>query len=263
MFLALLLGSLVGLSLGLTGGGGSIFAVPLLVYGLGLEFREAVAISLLVVGSIAAFGAVVHGVRREVLWGAGLMLGVGGIITAPLGARLGAQLGETVALGLFAVVMFCVGYPMLRGGGIGDRLEWGELRCPLGLMGRPRFSLLCASKLLVGGFVVGVLSGLFGVGGGFLIVPALTMVLPIAFETALASSLVSVSLIAVAGVLAHAEDLRSAIDVTIGFFILGGVLGMVTGIILKRRLDREKLRRAFGGVTLGAAVLVLFLSGWL
>ncbi|MFM1847155.1 MAG: hypothetical protein RL417_629 [Pseudomonadota bacterium] len=253
-------GLVVGLSLGLTGGGGSIFAVPLLVYGLGLDFHAAVAVSLMVVGAVAAFGATVHGIRREVLWGAGLMLGLGGLLSAPLGAALGRALSDRISLGLFALVMVGVGYPMVRGGGIGDRLHFDDLRCPLDPLGRPSFSPRCATKLLISGVVVGVLSGLFGVGGGFLIVPALLMVLPIKFETALTSSLVSITVISISGVVAHRSDLSGADPTTVLLFFTGGLVGMLTGIRLKSRLDRARLRRIFGGITLGAAFLVLALA---
>ncbi|MFY8216203.1 MAG: TSUP family transporter, partial [Chthoniobacterales bacterium] len=79
----LLFGAIVGLSLGLTGGGGSIFAVPLLVYGLSMDFRRAVALSLAVVGLTALYGAVVQARQGRVLWGAGIVLGIGGVLSAP------------------------------------------------------------------------------------------------------------------------------------------------------------------------------------
>lgn len=110
--LPVILGSIVGISLGLTGGGGSIFAVPLLVYALGLELRRAVALSLAIVGLTALFGALIQGRHGRVLWKAGGTLGAGGIVAAPLGARVGEWLPEPIALYLFAALMGVVGLLM-------------------------------------------------------------------------------------------------------------------------------------------------------
>ena len=100
---------IVGLSLGLTGGGGSIFAVPLLVYGLGLDFRSSVALSLAVVGLTSAYGAALQARQGHVLWGAGAVLGLGGVLAAPLGAWIGAQMPQRLSLLLFAALMVFIG----------------------------------------------------------------------------------------------------------------------------------------------------------
>ena len=111
--MALVYGVIVGLSLGLTGGGGSIFAVPLLLYGLGLDFRRAVAVSLAVVGLTALYGAVLQARRGHVLWGAGAVLGLGGVMAAPLGGWIGARLPAQLSLLLFAALMIFIGERML------------------------------------------------------------------------------------------------------------------------------------------------------
>ena len=177
MFLTLLYGGIVGLSLGFTGGGGSIFAVPLLVYGLGLDFRSAVALSLAVVGLTAAYGAAIQAREGNVLWRAGAVLGLGGILSAPLGARIGTQMPERLSLLLFAALMAFIGLQMLRrkdAGLDGVPLSW--MRCQREAGEKPRFSFSCAGKILGAGALSGLLSGIFGVGGGFLIVPALLIV---------------------------------------------------------------------------------------
>lgn len=264
--LALLFGGVMGLSLGLTGGGGSILAVPLLVYGLGLELRAAVAVSLAVVGITALFGAVIQARSRLVLWRAGIILGGGGIIAAPLGARLGAVLPDDLVLVLFAVLMVVVGLRMARcgaddatGDGAQKALEVpvGRLRCPRGEDGKPRPTPSCMAKLAGAGAVAGVLSGFFGVGGGFLLVPALVWVGSVRIEHALATSLVAIALISVSGFAANvgpAGELSVSLAVLFG---AGGAVGMIAGARLKRHLSPVVLSRVFAAVAVTAGVYVV------
>lgn len=260
MLLAFVFGSIVGVSLGLTGGGGSIFAVPLLVYGLGFAFRQAVGVSLGVVGGVAAFGALLHHRRGELLWGPGIMLGLGGITLAPFGAHVGAFVSDRIALTLFALLMCAVGYLTARGRREGSEIPLLWARCERNEEIRPRFSIRCASKLLIAGGIVGGLSGFFGVGGGFLLVPALLIVLALPFERALATSLVAITLISLSGFLAHSDALAE-IDVgTVGVFLGGALTGMVLGIKIKPRFSGVVLRRIFGVITFLAAFVVLTLN---
>lgn len=278
--LALLFGGAMGLSLGLTGGGGSILAVPLLVYGLGFELRAAVAVSLAVVGLTALFGAIIQARSRLVLWRAGALLGAGGIVAAPLGARLGAVLPDDLVLVLFAALMVVVGVRMARCGGAErtgdgtervagddrvDRVESvltavevpvGRLRCPRGEDGKPRPTPSCMVKLAAAGAVAGVLSGFFGVGGGFLLVPALMWVGSVRIEHALATSLVAIALISVSG---FAANVGAAGRLSLGVVVLfgaGGALGMVAGARLKRSLSPTVLSRVFAAVAVTAGLYV-------
>lgn len=257
MELTLLCGLVVGLSLGLTGGGGSIFAVPLLVYGLGLEFRRAVAVSLLVVGLTALYGAALQARRGHVLWGAGAVLGVGGILAAPFGAWVGSLLPVQASLLLFAALMVFIGVRMLlRREPVGDvPLSW--ISCERRADGRPRFSLHCAGKLFAAGAVTGTLSGIFGVGGGFLVVPALIAVTCVSIERALATSLVGIFLISVSGFAANAANLSSGDAGLAGLFLLGSAGGMTGGAWLKQWIPAAALQRIFGLSVLGAAAYVI------
>ena len=252
-----LYGAVVGLSLGLTGGGGSIFAVPLLVYGLGLDFRRAVAVSLAVVGLTALYGAVLQARRGHVLWGAGAVLGLGGIAAAPLGAWLGARLPAQVALLLFAALMVFIGVRMLlRKETAGDvPLSW--MSCERRPDGRPRFSLPCAGKLMAAGALTGMLSGIFGVGGGFLVVPALLVVTCVSIERALATSLVGIFLISASGFAANAGQLDPADWTLAGRFLVGSAVGMTAGAWLKTFIPARSLQRIFGLSVLGTAIYVV------
>ncbi len=255
--LALLLGSLVGLSLGLTGGGGSIFAVPLLVYGLHLGFREAVALSLAIVGSTALYGATIQARRKVVLWGAGGVLGLGGILTAPLGAALGHYLPDRLSLMLFAGLMIVVGAQMLRGR---NEMVIAAIACQRTSQGELHFSWQCAAKLFVTGMVTGVLSGVFGVGGGFLLVPALLLVTGISIDSAMATSLVAIALISASGFAANLKHLNPQSITIASLFFVGSMLGMTGGASVKRHLPAQTLRRLFGTVIIATAIALLALT---
>lgn len=248
--MALLFGSLVGLSLGLTGGGGSMLAVPLLLYGLGLSFRDAVMVSLAVVGLTAVYGSVVQ--RRKVDWMAGAVLGSGGICGAPAGAWLGAKLPETLSLLLFAGLMLIIGLRMWRGK---DDAFHPALRCHRHPDGRLHSGWSCAGKMAVAGVITGVLSGMFGVGGGFLVVPALLAVAALPIERALATSLVGISLVSASAFLANFLMTPSLPCEPAAWFLGGAALGMTAGVRIKDFLPALALRRIF-------AAMIVFVALW-
>jgi hypothetical protein len=252
--LAIILGSLVGLSLGLTGGGGSIFAVPLLVYGLHLEFRSAVALSLVIVGATALYGAMIQARRGVVLWGAGAILGCGGILTAPLGSFIGARLPENLSILMFAVLMAVVGTRMLVSN---NTMRISPLACPKDPHGTITFTWPCAVKLLITGALTGVLSGIFGIGGGFLIVPALLMVGGISIESAMGTSLVSIALISLSGFASNLSALTSDSMPAASAFFGGACIGMTAGTKLKSRLPARTLRRMFGFMIVSTALALV------
>lgn len=252
--LLFLSGAVVGISLGLTGGGGSIFAVPLLVYVIGLELRRAVAVSLAVVGLAALYGAIIQVRRGNVMWRAGAVLGGGGIIGAPVGAAMGRGLPEDVGLYLFSLLMVAVGVLMLRipTAGFAD-IPLGSLACERRPAGERRFNWRCAAKLAGAGGVTGILSGMFGVGGGFLVVPALLVVLRLDVAAALATSLVAIALVSASGLVANVSNLHAG-DIQGGLlFLLGSAVGMTGGIMLKTRIPDPILKRVFGWAIIGAA----------
>jgi uncharacterized membrane protein YfcA len=255
--LALLLGSLVGFSLGLTGGGGSIFAVPLLVYGLNLDFRQAVTFSLAIVGSTALYGASIQARRKVVLWGPGGVLGFGGILTAPIGAALGHSLPERLSLMLFAGLMIIVGVQMIAGR---TNMVLAAIACERTAEGELKFSWQCGTKLLVTGMVAGILSGVFGVGGGFLLVPALLLVTGISIDSAMATALVSIALISVSGFIANMKHFNPQTVSVAAIFFLGSVLGMTLGASVKRHLPARALQVIFGTVIIGTALVLLVLN---
>jgi uncharacterized membrane protein YfcA len=256
--LALLYGALVGLSLGLTGGGGSIFAVPLLVYGLDLPFRAAVTVSLMVVGATSLYGATLQARRNNVVWGAGAVLGLGGIISSPLGSTIGGRLSEELSLLLFSLLMVFIGTRMVKKQATTSTdvpVSW--VSCAHTPGAAHQFSLLCAAKLISAGAVTGILAGIFGVGGGFLLLPALLIVARLPIHQASGTSLVSIVLICAAALAANLESSISLWSVTNGVFLLGALIGMTTGSYAKELLPAETLRRTFAGLVLATALWIL------
>jgi uncharacterized protein len=254
MVLAALFGSLVGLALGLTGGGGSILAVPLLVYGLGFEFRQAVALSLAIVGLTALYGAFLQRSHGHVAWGQGLLVGLGGAFAVPGGVLVGEQLSERTSLILFAVLMGYIGGKMLFSRKSVRTPYW--LRCGTA-EGAIVLCPSCICKLLIAGGITGTLSGLFGVGGGFLLVPALMAVAGVSIEYATATSLVSIVIISGAGAISNANQLVGVPFLIPITFLVGSGVGMRVGVRVKQLCSPKVLRMLFGIAVLLMAAFVL------
>jgi len=237
----LLLSVLVGVSLGFFGGGGSILTVPLLVYVFGLEPKQAIASSLLVVGLASLSGAWQHGRAGHVEIRTAALFGAAGMAGSLVGSRVAAHVDGTLLLLLFAAMMVLTSLAMWRG-----------RRAPGGPPARER----AIGKLLAQGLGVGLLTGLIGAGGGFLIVPALALWAGLEMPTAVGTSLVVIvmnSLVGFAGHLGHAS---------IDFRLIGGVAaaaiaGSFAGSRIADRIDPARLRRTFAGFVLFVAVFIL------
>ncbi|CDH43213.1 MAG: sulfite exporter TauE/SafE family protein [Candidatus Competibacteraceae bacterium] len=266
---SLLFGLLVGFSLGLTGGGGSIFAVPLLVYGLAMPAHEAVGVSLVAVGATALAGAIVRLRRREVEIKTALLFGVAGMIGAPLGTGLGAKLPAELLLGGFALLMLLVAVRMWRkavrnpeeakvvraGEHASDTAEGPA--CRVNPAGGLTLTSRCALMLALTGMITGLLSGLFGVGGGFLIVPALVLVASLPMHRAVATSLLVIAIISAAGSASYLLAGRPlALEVT-ALFVFGGLFGMGLGAKLSHRLAGPQLQKLFAVMMVSVAIYML------
>ncbi|MEU2666375.1 sulfite exporter TauE/SafE family protein [Micromonospora sp. NPDC007220] len=232
---------LIGTSLGLLGGGGSILAVPLLVYVADLPAREAIATSLLVVGVTSAVGALPHARAGRVRWRTGLLFGAAGMAGAYGGGRLAAFVPPAVLLAGFAVMMIATATAMLRGRHDGP--------------GRQRRELPVA-RVLLDGVVVGLVTGLVGAGGGFLVVPALALLGGLPMPVAVGTSLVVIAMKSFAGLAGY----LSTVDIDPGLataVTAAAVLGSLAGGRLAGRVREDVLRRAFGWFVAAMGVFVL------
>ncbi len=240
--LGLALGALIGLSLGLLGGGGSILTVPIFVYVLGIAAKPAIAMSLPVVGGTSLIGAAGH-------WRAGnvdlpVALGFGAVAMGAAygGARLGVYVPGAIQLALLAVVMVGAAVAMLRG-----RSEGGDER-----RGRSPLWLIALA-----GVVVGVLTGLVGIGGGFLIVPALVLLARLPMKQAVGTSLVVIALNSASGLLGYLG--RVPIDWSLTLLFTGiAAAGILAGTALVRRVPATSLKRAFAVFVLVMGVFILY-----
>lgn len=205
--LAILFGCIVGFSLGLTGGGGAIFAVPLLVYGLNTAPREAVLISLFVVGVTAFVGFVERALKKTVEFPTALLFGAAGMTTAPVGARLAAMTPEwLLLLGFSGLMILIAGRMWLKASadghtGVGVPIDDNAgPHCKRDPAGKLQLTSRCALLLTAVGLATGVLTGFFGVGGGFLIVPALMTFSGMGIQRAVGTSLLVITLVSASGI---------------------------------------------------------------
>ena len=241
---ALVLSGGIGLSLGLIGGGGSIITVPVLVYVAGIPIREAIALSLLVVGTTALVGAVLQARSGNVHWKASALYGGMGMVGATFGARLTPLVPPPILILVFAALMVFVGLRMLR----------GEPEAAL-----PKRAECTAWKCALAGLVIGVVTGFLGVGGGFLIVPALLRFARMPMHQAIGTSLVIITANSAAGFGAHFSEIQNSVPLALSF-TAAAVVGMVAGIALGRRMQQGGLKTVFGGLSLAVAAYLVVVN---
>lgn len=248
--LAVLSGSAVGFSLGLIGGGGSILAVPLLLYVVGVgDAHVAIGTSALSVAANAYANLLGHSRAGNVKWGCAITFAVSGIVGAAVGSTLGKLVDGQQLLFLFALIMIAVGVVMLL---------------PRSSQGNPdvRLASWVIMRLVVIGLAVGAVSGFFGIGGGFLIVPGLMLGSGMPILNAIGSSLFSVGSFGFTTAINYA--LSGLIEWTIALlFIAGGVgggfVGMRAAVSLAAR--RRTLTYIFSGVIFAVAAYMLARTG--
>jgi len=240
MVLVLALSILIGISLGLLGGGGSILTVPILAYVGGMSTKAAIASSLFVVGVTSAVGAISHARVGRVRWRTGALFGAAGMVGAYAGGRLAAHLPGRLLMILFGLMMVATAIAMLQR--------------PRAL--RPGARDLPVAKVFAEGLVVGIVTGLVGAGGGFLVVPALVLLGGLPMEAAIGTSLVVIAMKSFAGLAGHLGHVAIDWPVTLGVTAVA-VVGSYHGARLAGRLPPAVLRRGFGGFILAMAALVL------
>jgi uncharacterized membrane protein YfcA len=239
--LTVLLAVPVGISLGLLGGGGSILTVPLLAYVGGVETKHAIAMSLLVVGVTSTISALAHARAGRVQWPVVAVFGPAAMIGAYTGGRLARFVPGSVLLIAFAGIMITAGVAMLRGRK--DSCDRGRGAVPL-----LKISLL--------GVAVGVISGLLGAGGGFLLVPALTLFAGLPMPLAVGTSLAVIAMQSFAGLAGHLSN--EHLDWPLAWSIAAAaVIGALFGGKLIHRVKPATLRQGFGWIVLATAALVL------
>ncbi|MGW0160885.1 sulfite exporter TauE/SafE family protein [Mycobacterium sp. NPDC003323] len=231
----------VGIALGLLGGGGSILTVPLLAYVAGMEAKQAIATSLLVVGVTSAIGAISHARAGRVQWRTGLIFGAAGMAGAYVGGLLARFIPGTVLLIGFAAMMIATAIAMLRGHKNVEAA--GDHRLPI-------------PKIVAEGLVVGLVTGLVGAGGGFLVVPALALLGGLPMPVAVGTSLIVIAMKSFAGLGGYLSSVT--IDWPIASAVTAAaVIGAFAGAKLTAVIDPDMLRKAFGWFVLAMSAVIL------
>lgn len=242
ILLELALGFGIGLSLGLLGGGGSLLTVPALVYLIGQTPQAAVTTSLAIVGANSMMGAMFHSSHGRLDWKVALAFGSAGMVVSYLSANISRHISPELLLVLFAFLMVAVGLMLLfRRTKAEDAVS----------MAKPIW-VVSAS-----GAAVGLLTGILGVGGGFLVVPALVMLVGLPMQMAVGTSLVIIAMNSIAGLLGHVGNGSTDWMVTL-VFTAAGLVGTFNGMRLSRRLASSKLQKVFAVFVMALAVFLLF-----
>lgn len=242
-------GSLIGFSLGLLGGGGSILAVPLLVYVVGVDSPHvAIGTSALAVSINAFANLIAHAKAKRVDWHCGIIFAIAGIFGAALGAALGKQIDGNQLLFFFGLMMLAVAFAMLHPHAIKGKIV-------------THLTFAIVIKLIAVGLCVGVLSGFFGIGGGFLIVPALMFGSGMPIINAVGSSLVSVGAFGLTTAISYAWSGLVNWQIA-SWFILGGIGGGVAGTKLAIHLSKQRalLTYIFATFVIITALFILWRS---
>ncbi|HET7480638.1 MAG TPA: sulfite exporter TauE/SafE family protein [Rubrobacteraceae bacterium] len=242
MTAGLLMAVVIGLSLGILGGGGSILTVPVFVYVMGFGVKGAIAMSLALVGVTSLFGAVGHWRSGNVNLRAAAVFGAVAMGGTYLGARVAVFFSGPAQLILFALVMFAASYVMFRNGrGSGAAGENGRMNLAL---------------VMLAGVAVGVLTGLVGVGGGFMIVPALVLLGGVDMKEAVGTSLLVIALNSAAGFVGYLGRVEIHWGVLTAFTLVA-ITGSLAGSYLVRFIPEKALGRGFSVflVVMGAFIL--------
>jgi uncharacterized protein len=249
LVLVLALSLLIGVSLGLLGGGGSILTVPILVYVAGMPAKEAIAASLFVVGVTSLAGVVSHARGGRVQWRTGLLFGLAAMAGAFTGGLLGGHIPGDWLLIAFALMMVATSLAMLRGRK--DKASSSHRRADGGLP---------LTRILIDGSVVGLVTGLVGAGGGFLVVPALVLLGGLPMSVAVGTSLIVIAMKSFAGLAGYLTSVTLDWPLVLG--VTGAaVVGSVVGGRLAGRVPEEALRKGFAWFVLVMGGFVLVQQG--
>ncbi|HTQ99728.1 MAG TPA: sulfite exporter TauE/SafE family protein [Candidatus Acidoferrum sp.] len=271
--MTLLIGIIIGAVLGLTGAGGSVLAVPLLAVFLKLPAAEATGISLGVVAASSAWGAIDRIIHKQVLWIPAALFGISGMVFAPIGRWLTVLVDPLTLKIAFIALSLLIAARMLwqsfrqpeqarlvRGDTGNDEAETDPLLCRLSETRRFDWRPRCMVGLFAGGVLTGLLSGFFGVGGGFLIVPFLTQLNSVSMRQAIATSLVIIAGVSSSGFAMQLLTQQMNLSLLL-WLAAGGVAGMIAGSLLAKHIAGVVLQRLFALTIIAMTLLLLTTRG--
>lgn len=254
LWLAAILSIVIGMAVGLLGGGGSILTTPMLVYVMDFDPKQAITASLFVVAVTSLFGLIQHARAGRVRWKTGLIFGAAGMVGAFAGGQIGSRLPGSLLLAAFAIMMGATAVAMIRG------RKQVEGKAHHGL---PLF------RILLDGFIVGIVTGIVGAGGGFLVVPALVLLGGLPMQAAVGTSLLVVMMKSFAGFFGYlvtfggpngviALNPETEVNWTVTLLVTAfAVVGAVVGAVISGKVHPDRLRKGFGWFVLVMAVFIL------
>lgn len=253
MLSIILLGAFIGLIMALAGAGGGILAVPLLLFFLHIPISEATPIGLLAVASAASIGAIIGLKKGIVRYRAALLMSLAGITLSPLGIWLASRINNQNLVIIFSLILLYVAYVSFKEQSLKTVDETTQPACNINdQSGRFIWTTKCSISMMVTGAIAGFLSGLVGVGGGFVIVPALQKLSGLPMKSVVATSLAITAVIASTVVAGNAAIGNLNLPIAVPFS-LSAVAGMLLGSLVATKVDAKILKKAF-------AVLALIVS---
>jgi uncharacterized membrane protein YfcA len=263
------MGLIIGAVLGLTGAGGSVFAVPMLMLMLTLEPQQAIGISLGAVSLCSAYGVMISLKSRQIMWVPAMLFAIVGSLFTPAGTYINQLIPTPILLGSFALLVVMVATRMWRQANQQPsdtavvRASTPEVSTDNTVLCRVndfqpfKVGPRCIIGMSIAASVTGVLSGLFGVGGGFLIVPTLLFLTNISMRQAVATSLVVITLITGSGFVSYLV-MGNAVPSTLLYEIAaGGMVGMTLGVISSKKIAGPKLQKIFSVLMMCVAIVVI------
>jgi len=238
----------IGVTLGLLGSGGSILTVPVLTYLVGQETKVAIAGSLMIVGIISLFAAIPYAQQKLVKWRTVIIFGIPGMVGAVVGAWLAHFVSDALQMLIFSVLLLAASYLMFKPVKLKDAEHEHAER---GM-----------SKIAIDGFIVGAVTGLVGVGGGFLIIPALVLLGGLSMRLAVGTSLVIIAIKSFAGFVGYLgvlETLNLSVDwQIIWIFSIIGIVGGWLGHKISSKVNQQQLKRGFAVFLVLMGVFILY-----
>ena len=266
--MAILIGIFIGLVLGLTGSGGSILAVPLFIILLDMQPLQAIGLSLGVVATSSMLGVLSHLKSKNIQWLPALVFAGIGSATTPLGHYIAKLIPQHIILIGFSILIMIVASLMWRKSfkqpettkivraGIYQEEQTTGL-CRMNNYQPFKLGLPCIAGVSGGAALTGLLCGLFGVGGGFVIVPTLIFLLGITIQQAVATSLLVISFVSTAGFVNYALSTPVIDYQLLGKIIMGGAIGMLIGVLVSHKISGPVLQRMFVGLMLVLGLILL------
>jgi uncharacterized membrane protein YfcA len=238
----------IGIALGLTGAGGSIITVPVLVYLIGMNVHDATGASLVIVGASSVVGVLGYTKEKLVHWRIALVFATSGIASAFIGSYVNVLVPSKIILYFFAVTMILIGFLMLKRS---KTSETGNTKIP-----SLKNEIRKWYYLIGAGLVIGFLTGFFGVGGGFLIVPALVIALKFPTKHAIATSLMIIALNSLWGIAARFLGIGTISTGPIIWILVGTIAGMLIGSLIAVKVKSEMLTKGFSYFIIIVAVYI-------